>query len=168
VKKELITISRVRGILKSWGDLVRSYGDDSPDGWMWTTEIVIEKLQEEKKRAMDRLAEQAKGGKPKREEASLNWTPAEQRLRLIDIARLREVATVARFIREQRPLRVAVLAHLYGHNLSVEDTALQLGAKTLWVLETRRETEKDFMHWCNGLRDTHSAPTVNHEVSVAA
>jgi len=135
------SLQQIRAVLHRWGDLVLKFGDSSLDGWGWSPENALAKWQRNEK------AKQS-GKRVDLEEITL----AEASVLALDHRLLRDVATVARFVKQLRPLPVSVLAHLYAHKLSERDAGLQLGAREAWVKDTRQRVETELVQWLNALR----------------
>ena len=143
------TLRQVRAVLYCWGDVVREHGDNSIDGWGWS--------------AVNALGNRRSDFSGKDE-----LEGSERILSELDRKNLQDVSTIARLIKELRPMRVAVLAYIYVHRLSAKDTALQLGAKIGWVIDLRRETEIALMQYLNGPRSDGQAATANQRLAGTA
>lgn len=147
--EEGFTLRHVRAVLHGWGTVVRTHGDNSIDGWGWS--------------AINALGNRRADGSRNED---LNGS--ERIIGRLDQKGLQDVATIARLIKELRPMRVAVLAYIYVHGLSAKDTALQLGAKVGWVIEVRRETEIALMQYLNGPRTAQAVTTAKQGLAGAA
>lgn len=155
--KDGFTVSMIRAVLHRWGDLVLRFGENSIDGWGWSPESALAKWQrnEDRKRSSKRVDFE-------------DLTMAEASILALDHRDLRDVASVARFVKQLRPLQVAVLAHLYAHKLSERDAGLQIGAKEAWVKQTRQAAEAELVRWLNALRTAKIASAQNQALGKRA
>lgn len=149
-----VTLTEVRGLLTRWGHTVRVYGDNSIEGWGWPEDSQLKRMKDER-------AGIGQGRKN-------SHSSVERQLIRLQMRDLEQVSTVARFMRDLRPLQLAVMANLYAHRMSVSATALQIGAKDCWVHQCRREVENMLRGWLNGLRMEVFEATANQGVRDAA
>lgn len=145
---EAVTLGDVRGMLKRWGALVREHGDSSIDGWGWWQTSTLARWQQ---RGIS-----AGGGD--RETA---LTQAERSVDRMDRENGRDLATLARLVKDLQFARRMVIAYVYVHELSQVDAAMQLGMKIGWVIEVRRDAEIHLQKAINALRARPFAAVAN-------